>query len=102
MSENIKKNESRDSSMSKLNKTKRQSTLMSEDTINDESRESPISKDKKTKSNRLGFFRIKPIASLLPSDAEFKFVMELGERVKHLLPVPSEMILEAKDAQVKY
>ena len=68
----------------------------------DQSDDKSASKDNTPKINRLGFFKLKPIASLLTSDEQFKYVIELGERVKHLLPVRSEIVMEAKNTKLEY
>ena len=44
----------------------------------DKSGDKSVSKDNTPKINRLGFFKLKPIASLLTSDEQFKYVIELG------------------------
>ena len=59
-------------------------------------------KDKPVNNNRLGLFKIKPITSLLTSDEQFEFVMKLGEKVKHLEPVPPDVLLQAENNRVLY
>ena len=56
----------------------------------------------KTKENKLGFFHIKPISSFLCSDEQFKFVIELGKRIKYLVPVDPKTVVEADNAKVEY
>ena len=59
-------------------------------------------KEKSVDKNRLGLFKIKPIASFLTSDDQFEFMIKLGEKVKHLQPVPPEVILEAENDRLLY
>ena len=41
--------------------------------------------------NKLSFFPLKAISKLLPTDDEFVFVTDLGEKLKHIVPVSKEM-----------
>ena len=66
------------------------------------SKKRPQENISKTNENKLGFFRIKPITSLLCSDEQFQFVIELGKKIKHLLPANSEAVLEAENAKIAY
>ena len=52
---------------------------------------------KKTKTsniNKLQFFPLKPITKLLPTDPDFIFVVELGKKLKNIIPVNNEMMDE--------
>ena len=55
-----------------------------------------------TKENKLGLFRVKPIASLLCSDDQFVFFLKLGKRIKYLLPVDSKAVTEAENAKLEH
>ena len=62
----------------------------------------PMSKHDAQKGNSLGFFQLKPIPSSLPIDDQFRFVVELCERIKHLLPIRTEMIVKAENVRTNY
>ena len=61
-----------------------------------------ISKICRTKENKLGLFHVKPITSLLCSDDQFKFFIELGEIIKYLLLLNSKAVVEAENTKVEY
>ena len=56
----------------------------------------------KVNKNRLGLFKIKPIVLFRVSDDQFQFVMKLGEKVKHLQPLPPEVLQKAENDRVFY
>ena len=45
---------------------------------------------------------MKPIASLLPDDDEFKYMLDMGERTIHILPISNKLHNEAKINENKY
>ena len=68
----------------------------------DNERSKGYSKDSnKSTQSMLNFFPLKPIANLLPSDPEFLFVTELGKKMKHLMPVPTELINELNKNEIR-
>ena len=54
------------------------------------------------KQNKLGFFASIPIASLLPEDEEFRYILDMGERMKHLLPISTNLHNDAKRNEEEY
>ena len=67
-----------------------------------EEEEEEESKDSNNKTQSvLNFFPLKPISKLLPSDPEFIFVTELGKKLKHLMPVPTELINEFNKNEIR-
>lgn len=57
---------------------------------------------KKHKQNKLEFIAIKPITSLLPEDEQFRYILDMGERMKHLLPISTNLHNDAKRNEEEY
>ena len=98
MSWNKKKGGSIDSPILEFGK----STKANRMSMKDKSSNNSDSSLPKGNRNMLGLFKIKPIASFLTSDNQFEFVMNLGENVKHLQPVPPEVLQDAENDKIMY
>ena len=64
-----------------------------QDSPNENQKPSKKGMNKKNASqiNTLSFFPLKAVSKLLPTDEEFVFVTDLGEKLKHIVPVSNEM-----------
>ena len=98
MSWNKKKGGSIDSPILEFGRSTKASRMSTKDKSSNNS-DSSLPKGNR---NMLGLFKIKPISSFLTSDDQFEFVMNLGENVKHLQPVPPEVLQDAENDKIMY